>query len=57
MQVGDIVVYNGKISKIIQEVGTGVLVSYQERGEAIQTVEKVSKDVLSKIGETNQYNV
>ena len=57
MQVGDIVDYNGFTAKIIQEVGTGVLVSYVEYGKSVSTIEKVSLDSLSKVGQTNQYEV
>jgi len=57
MEIGDIVNYNGFVAKIIQEVGSSVLVSFQERDKHIQTIERVSLDSLTKISQTNQYEV
>lgn len=51
MKVGDIVRYNGFIAKIVQEVGSGVLISYVEEGKALATVAKVSKESLTTTGE------
>jgi hypothetical protein len=62
MEVGDLVTYTTPTgtefsAKVIQEVGSGVLISYVEAGKPLATVDKVSTDTLTKTGQTNQYNV